>query len=136
MNIEIINQKPPEHIYDACVKKFGVDFEKGVIFAYENKIHARYPEQVTEDLKVHESTHFKQHKEFGSSDKWWDKYLEDDAFRLSQELEAYQNQYQFIKANCNRKYRKFMLDKICTDLSSRMYGNLISYKDVQNLLDF
>lgn len=78
---------------------------------------------------AHEMTHVKQQK---SSQIyaiwWWIKYLTIKEFRLSQEIEAYRNQY---KSYClsikDRNLRLNYLMNLAMFLSSPMYGNMIPY---------
>lgn len=124
--MKLSKEKPP--IYQRCVDKFGVDWEKGVIFTYEDTIHCKF--DLGPDKIIHEKTHIDQQKEYGV-EKWWDRYLEDEKFRLSQELEAYKNEANFIKNNIKDRNKRFMfLHLIARDLSSSMYGNIITYQEV------
>jgi len=49
---------------------------------------------------------------------------------LSQELEAYRNQYKYAQINYGRKLRRKLLDHIAKDLSSAIYGNIIIKSEV------
>jgi hypothetical protein len=61
---------------------------------------------------------------------WWRKWLEDPEFRLSQELEAYQEQYQFfVKTESNREKVNQALWSIAGMLSSKIYGSVISHSE-------
>jgi hypothetical protein len=130
---EVTEDLPPKWIYDACVDKFGIDFYKGVIFTVNNKIHIFDKRLLTRDLLAHELTHIEQQKEMGYK-KWWEKYLEDTEFRLTQEYLAYQNQYQYCKEFYSRNARRIVLKHIIGSLSGPMYGNLITEEEARNLL--
>lgn len=127
---KLTHEFPPKHIYDECVKRFGVKFETGTIFTYGDKVHAYRP--IDEDLYVHELTHIEQQKEYGA-ELWWKKYLADEQFRLEQEIEAYKNQMQYAKDNYNAKARKKLLKHIVECLSGKMYGNIISKEEAEKL---
>lgn len=93
------------------------------VFAYDNDI---YTNSVLPDyLIVHEETHLRQQNDVGL-DNWVDKYINDKDFRLEMELEAYRAQLKFVK-DLNR--RKRMLFICAKDLSSSLYGNIISLTD-------
>ena len=125
--MNLIQSKPPKHIYDKAVEQFGVNWEDGVIFTYGDNIYTKY--NLPNHLIAHESTHIKQQKSYGK-DIWWDKYFIDEKFRYKQELEAYRKQYQFFKREVkDRNERNKFLVEIAKDLSGYIYGNLVSYQE-------
>jgi len=132
--VEIVENLPPEGIYEICQKKFGVDFRRGVAFPYGNKIYLFRKDMMTPDLLVHEKTHIEQQKQFKSPKEWWNKYLSDSSFRLGCEIEAYQNQWKFVEENYNRKDRRGLLEHMSKLLSGRMYGSLIKKREAKNLI--
>lgn len=68
-------------------------------------------------------------------EEWWRKYLDDKKFRLEQEIEAYRNQVQWIKANSSREYKRFIVNQTAKDLSSGLYGNLCTYLEAKHHID-
>jgi hypothetical protein len=58
-------------------------------------------------------------------------YIDDPAFRLEQEVEAYRAQYRVASSRSERRY---LLLHICRDLSSRMYGNLVTSAEARALV--
>ncbi len=128
--ITISQEYPPEYIYKKCVEKWGVDYVKdNIAFTYGDTIFfAKGSDRLPEDLFVHEMTHTKQHREYpGGRDAWWDRYLIDDQFRLSQELIAYRNQYRWVVQNMKSPAKRFeYLMYMAQALSGKMYGNIIS----------
>ena len=131
--MKIIYNKPPDHIYNACVEKFGVDFEQGIMFAYDGALYTKY---VVPAFKLeHERTHIKQQLEYGSADKWWEKYLSDNEFRLEQEIEAYKAEMRWLRAHVkDREAIAHIRHQNTIDLSSSMYGNLIPYSIAYRIL--
>lgn len=123
--------KPPRKLYEICQKKFGVDWEKGLAFTYGDTIYCTAI-PLPDDVKIHESVHIKQQALCGEN-FWWDMYLSDDAFRLSQEVEAYKEQLFFIDQTYNRKERrnkrKFIENCLVT-----MYGDVCTQKQAEVLL--
>lgn len=130
----IKNTPPPDNIYSKIVKKFGVSWEKGVVFTYGDIIYTKYP--LTSDLLEHELVHVRQQNDFrGGKDAWWAKYLTNDQFRLEQELEAYKRQFNWAKNNIKDRNRLFMiLNQSARDFSGAMYGNLMTYEEALKLL--
>ena len=124
--------------YPPNIEKIKERFDLGnrsVVFTYGDTLYNPSGVTIPDHLIVHEQTHTKQQVDPVA---WWDRYLKDDAFRLSQELEAYRNQYQFVKGTVNNKNIAFsFLLSVAKDLSSELYGNIISMneavKKIENL---
>ncbi len=115
-------------LYEVVKKQFPI--HTGVVFTYGNTIYAESIS--TPGLIVHELTHTFQQGKIGV-EKWWDKYLKSDKFRLQQESEAYQNQYQCWKRNLEPMI-DLMLDSIAGDLSGKLYGNIIKFEEAKKLI--
>ena len=127
--MKIVRGYPPN--YDQIKKKFNP--KDGVVYTYGDTIYAPNTNEIPPDLMMHETTHSLQQKKT-SPKEWWDNYLKDSKFRLSQELEAYRTQYKFIKGAYNRKNRRGLLQKISKDLSSNLYGGVITNEDALELI--
>lgn len=111
-----------------------------VIYTFGDKIFNPKGLRIDPALYKHEEVHFNQQMRYGNNSfwqnftlpkyrigKWWTRYLKDYAFRLSQEIPAYQTQL--------REYKKILKDRndqakialmLAKDLSSPLYGKLIS----------
>ncbi len=83
---------------------------------------------------VHEQTHERQQADYGV-EQWWQMYIDNPTFRLTQEVEAYQNQFKFLKTVLNRLGRKAALEQLAAQLSSELYGNIITKKEAKELID-
>lgn len=92
-------------------------------------IYNPYAQTLTEDLIEHEKVHMRQ--QGNDPALWWKRYLDDNEFRLSQELEAYQVQYAWIKEHFNRETRRRFLKTIAKDLSSVIYGHIITQEKAE-----
>lgn len=126
--MRVVHEPPPKRVFQACIDKFGASWDDGVIWAYGNAIHSKYPIR-DKSLYAHEGTHLEQQQTIGVV-KWWDQYLEDPEFRFSQELEAYQAQWQWIKKNLrSREEQVVRLSRLAKDFSSPMYGNIVTYQE-------
>jgi hypothetical protein len=116
-------------IADALFRKFPVlkDNPRLVITYFPN-VYVRGG-QLPPALVIHEATHIEQQSHSGP-ELWWEQYLNDPEFRLSQEMEAYAQQLCFYDQfpNTLRKRAKFL---IASDLSSEFYGNIISHLDAE-----
>jgi hypothetical protein len=126
MNIK--NRKP--EIYERLNKVFGVNWDDGIIITYGDTIYCKYP--LTPEKIAHETIHTIQQQDPVA---WWDKYIEDVDFRISQELEAYKAECEFIKkGNKSRNEKYQLIRQNAIDLSSFIYGNIISFSEAYKLL--
>ncbi len=104
------------------------------VFTYGDTLYNPTRGQISQDLVAHEEVHERQQKLPGVK-AWWNKYLVDEEFRLSQEIEAYRAQYAFIKTQLNRKARMPLLKELATNLSSSLYGNLININEAKDIIN-
>lgn len=123
---------PPN--YEQILKVFPhVKENPYVMFTYGSTLFSPSSTNIPEDLMVHEKTH--EFQQANDPESWWNKYLSDTSFRLSQELDAYKRQYKFV---CNKQKDKNIqsqfLHILAIALSSNIYGNMVSYSEAKNLL--
>jgi DNA-binding Xre family transcriptional regulator len=126
--LKIVYALPPN--YEKIKEHFPTaNFDKGTLFTYGDTCYCK---SITPDLIIHEETHVKQQV---NPQEWWEKYFVDVAFRLSQEVEAYRNQWHWIGKNIkDRNVRFKILFKICKDLSGKLYNNMISFDKAKELI--
>lgn len=98
-----------------------ITLKRRIVFTYGNTLYNPHDGKITKSILAHEETHARQQGE--SPAEWWTKYLADDKFRLSQELEAYQAQLKHY-AGINKSWMPY-LNTIADHLSSFRYGNII-----------
>lgn len=103
------------------IKKRSMD----VVFTYYPHIYIPGGRELTPDVRIHEYVHLDQQKELGV-EQWWEQYLNDDDFRLEQELQAYGTQLAMFKEIPNKVF-EYHKDRLARDLSSEVYGNIISF---------
>lgn len=128
--IEIIHELP--EIYDRLHRTFNVEWDKGIIIAYDGKIYCKLnpPSQKI----YHEMVHLQEQKELGN-EIWWEMYITNDKFRLDEELKAYRAEVKFIKKAIKNRNDAFeMIRNIAHDLSSEIYGNIISKDEALKLI--
>ena len=110
-----------------------------IVFTWGDVVCNPYGLRLDPAIMRHESTHFTQQMRFGKNkfwqnftlprhriEKWWKRYLRDYAFRLSQEIPAYQAQYREYKNVLKGKELEDMAVLLAKDLSSPLYGKLIN----------
>ena len=129
----IVTAYPPN--IEKIVKVFpNVKEHRGVVFTLGQVIYNPDNEHLDEPLQFHEATHSIQQDKLGA-EKWWDKYLEDKDFRLSQEVEAYQNQYKkYRKTQKDRNKIAKYLHRLASDLSGEVYGKIVTYSEAKKLI--
>lgn len=128
--MQILTQFPPN--IETIRKRFELEGFPTAIFTYGDTIYNPTGLDISPDLMRHEEIHEKQQQVLGV-EQWWDLYLKDDAFRLTQEVEAYQAQYQSI-ADSPRQYRRIFLTEIAKNLSSKLYGSIINKDTAKELI--
>jgi len=122
-------EKPP--IYADCAAKFSVSW-KHTIFTYGDTIHSKH--KISPAKIAHEQVHISQQLAYGVSE-WWQRYLNDDSFRLSQEVEAYTAEIAWIRANVrDYKLKTLKLNTILMDICGAMYGYLVTPESAKLLL--
>ena len=116
--------------------------EEHAIFCYGDTIYNPSGRDITTDVEFHESIHTRQ--QGTDPDAWWSAYLTDPDFRLSQEIEAYGEQYQYGKKRIEAlddllrkegkkmevgktKLLRWSLESMATALAGQSYGNLLSF---------
>jgi len=124
--LEIKLSNPPN--IDKIKAKFQL--HEGVVFCYGSTLYNPNNGQIDDFILCHEEVHCGQQGD--NPEEWWDKYLNDKEFRLSQELEAYSAQYQFAKDKQKEGLIKAktidkILDKLALTLSSKIYGEILTF---------
>ncbi len=125
---------PPN--YEAICEAFPfVRGNQDIIFTYGNEVFSNV--ELQDHLKVHEATHTRQQsKLFMTPKRWWKKYIEDKDFRFNQEVEAYRNQFEFIKDNLKDKNKlHLILRRLARDLSGPIYGNMVSLEKAMDVIN-
>jgi hypothetical protein len=128
--MQILNQNPPNILEIA--KYF--DVQENTVYCYGDKLYNPGGGFVDPSLLAHEKTHSRQQAEIGPAE-WWRLYLKFDDFRVSQEVEAYQNQYQVLKQIFKDRNRlNFHLVRIAKELSGSLYGNMMSFGEASKAI--
>jgi len=132
MDYQIAYTPPP--VYERARAKFGIDFKRDrLVMVYGDTIHQSFQEPMTPDLLNHELVHVRQQAAYpGGADAWWERYLADRDFRVSQELEAYQTQHQWASKHYGRRERRNLLDHCARDLSGHIYGKAMTFAQARD----
>ena len=103
------------------------------IFVYIDTIYSNMNKKDWDkyyDILFHEIRHLHQGNEIGF-EKWILNYLQDDNFRLKMELDAYLYQLRKVKEIGDNEELMNITTECITNISSPLYGNMISYKDAE-----
>lgn len=126
--MKIVEDYPPNF---EAIKKVFPDMSKNPVFCYGDTIYNPFKVKITPDIEVHEEVHSKQ--QGFNIDGWWEDYLNDKDFRLKQEIMAYGAQYFFVsKSDMPRKILSRYLDGLAEQLSSSLYGSLVSHNEAKS----
>lgn len=126
--MKIVAAYPPN--IQAISAHFPVTDE--TVFAYSPDIYVPSGKHLEDHLILHETIHIEQQKE--KPEAWWEMYLTDPDFRLSQELMAFAAQYALITRTRPVKTQHQALFDFAKNLSGELYGNIISYRDAENAI--
>lgn len=94
-------------------KRFKVD--KETVFAYAGNIYSN--KEPPPDILVHEMVHLRRQEKIGA-DKWIQRYLDDEKFRLDEEVIAFKAQINHFKDRNYRLRSRIM----CARALSENYG--------------
>lgn len=126
---EIVNGWPP----NISAIRAVLPVSRDNIFAYGGKIYAPGAYKIEPALIAHEQVHFVQQGD--DIDGWWDRFLKDKKFRLSQEIPAHQAEWRhFLTQNHGRKARRARLKQMAKRLSAPMYGRMISMAEAKKVI--
>lgn len=131
----ITKEAPP--IWDVMVREFGMrpwSECPDLVVAYGDSIHTHRP--IPPDVVAHERTHLAQQSAFpGGPEAFMRRYMNDTAFKLKVEVEAYRAQLAFIAAYgvTGREFVRART-RLARILSGPLYGRMISCRDADKAL--
>jgi hypothetical protein len=130
--MKIVIEQPPNI---ADIRKMFT-LQKGTCFTYGDTLYNPDNGPVDKAFIKHEETHTRQQTIPGMTpEKWWKLYLRSEEFRLSQEVEAYQNQYKEQKKHIKDKNTlNRYLQALTSDLSGPMYGSIIPFEVAKQVI--
>lgn len=128
--MRIIQAHPP--LFALIDQKFEVR-GKPVIYCWGDTIFNPQGIKVPSYLVAHEEVHSERQ---GTGDAeitaWWMRYIEDQSFRLSEELPAHQAEYRAYRKRHGPGGRTVQyLNEVARKLSSPLYGSVIDYQQAR-----
>lgn len=128
--MNIVRAHPPN--YDQIRAAFKEAGRPGVIFAYGDTIFNPNGGKISEALLAHEEVHCGQ--QGNDPIGWWNRYIDDPAFRFGQELEAHQAEFRVASQDASRQVRRSILRELASRLSSPLYGSCGSREEAAELI--
>lgn len=131
--MKIVKELPPN--FDAIDSVFRVRRRRGVIFCYGDVIFNPDGVHIPHHLLMHEAVHSA--RQAGFPEAWWNLYLQDQDFRLAEEIPAHRAEY---AAFCNKgrplwNKRRDCLKTCAQRLSGPLYGNLITFDEARRIIE-
>jgi len=111
--MQVINEFPP--FYEAI--KEAVNPPEDSFFPYGDKLYNPSGIEIPADIWHHEEVHVQQQSEFTSPSIWWENWINNKEFRLSQEVQAFAHQLAFVKKFYSRKAADEALDEFSNQLA-------------------
>lgn len=128
----IVSGRPPNHA--RILKRFPMANRKGTIFSYGDRVYVIGEPTLPPELRAHEAVHLQRQQEVGL-DAWWERYLEDNAFVLQEEIPAHRAEYGVLRATVkDRNVLNAHFSAIVNRLASPLYGSLITQVQARQLL--
>lgn len=115
------------------IRKILKDVPETMVFTYGDTIFNPSGNPLDSALEAHEEYHMEQQK--SSPREWWQRYLLDPAFRASQEIPAYQKQYQEYKKEIkDRNKLHSVLFSLGMELSGPAYGSIMTTQEAMTAI--
>lgn len=117
MSLRVLAEPPP--CYGEIIEAFPFARQPGTYFTYGRCIFIPAGRlHVSDHMQVHETVHAD--RQGNDPAGWWRRYLQDQEFRLAEELAAHQAEFQFFDGRPRRE-RQFYLRQAAHRLSSPLY---------------
>ena len=123
--MKIIVKYPPNY-KDIC-NKLGIIPGHSTVYCWGDVIYNPSDITIPLDVIIHESVHGEQ--QGTKVEEWWDRYLSDGEFRLSQEIPAYHKQYLYLSKIVKGDALFKILHQLAAVLSGSLYNNMITYSE-------
>ena len=133
VEIQIKIERPPNWAELRNRFKFP---EATTIFTYGDCIYNPGGVPLEPHVILHEMVHMEQQRKT-SPEEWYKRYMEEPDFLISQEAEAYQKQFEYIKSiikDRNRQAR--ILHELASFFASSMYGKPLGYGEAIQMIKY
>ena len=115
-----ITSLPPN--YARLLKAFPhIRFRRGMLFAFGERLYNPDQVMLTPELWEHEYTHQRQQAQLGTSDAWWNLYIEDVDFRFAMEHEAHMREIAALRERLKGKKLRRAVAEVYARMLSPIY---------------
>lgn len=126
--MKVIYEKPP--MYDRIVQRFPQAAGKYVVFSWGDRLYSPSSYPLARQILAHEAVHGV--RQGANPEAWWEQYLIDDSFRLTEEIAGHREEYkEYKKSTRDRNMLNAYLSSIALRLSGPLYGNIISQNEAR-----
>jgi len=116
-DVKVIHDYPP--VWGSVCKAFQI-IPKYAVFSYGDCVYNPSGQHLPDDIIEHEKVHLRQQKySREEASLWFGKFLREPEFRISQEIEAYAEQYKYLCKQFSDRNKRF---KVLHNLGSIMSG--------------
>lgn len=135
--VKIVHAYPPN--YAQLKEHFKLPPSHNIVFAWgETMFSPNLKNVITDAIKAHEAAHGARQLSFAATGDaeqsvraWWNRYIEEIAFRLDEEVIGHRAEFKHIQnsGGASRRDKEKALEWIASKLSSPLYGGLIMFND-------
>lgn len=128
--MKFVHDWPP--LIEEIVKVLPAARRETSIFAWGDRIYVPSGVQLPAQLVTHESVHGQQQLEHSHSIVgWWRQYLEDPAWRLTQEIPAHAAEHWAFCKKCADPNKRvlYLREVVAARLASPFYGSLLTREE-------
>lgn len=126
----IVQALPPN--YGRVVARFPKASRPGTVFAWGDRLYVPNGSAVSPELAAHEGIHGVRQIEMGV-EAWWDRYLSDDSFVLTEEIPAHHAEYSNYCEHHSRGRSRF-LKEVAKRLSGPLYNHPVTFDRALHLV--
>ena len=131
---EMLLEFPP--IYAEIAAVFRLHEYRDIVFSFGPQLYNPYGISVQGDIIAHEAVHgARQGDNPQDTLDWWQRYMKDPAFRLSEEIYAHRAEYRWLREHGDRHQRRGAGKRVATKLASPLYGKLLSVAMARKILE-
>lgn len=120
--MKIVREYPPNYAEIKAAFNPPID----VLFCYGSTIFNPAGERIAPELIIHEGVHSR--RQGGDPAGWWKRYIENQKFRLDEEVVAHQAEYRVLRI------RNQNTDHVIKRLCSPLYGSMINLEEAARLI--
>ena len=129
---EVVLDFPP--LYDEIAAVFRIHERRDVVFSFGRRLYNPHQVTIPADIVAHEAIHGARQGIGAEVIDWWKRYMEDQPFRLVEEVYAHRAEYQWLIEHCARRRRRRALKQVAARLASPLYGGLVTAAQARKLL--